>query len=101
MIPWSYYLVSTSILGKLCHDVKTQCSEWANNGQCDLNPDYMLKYCSKSCNAKDCDKPGMKPDAVCANPLGLAWDGTENYKLPHTAFRSARGALSPGKHYCL
>ena len=35
-------------------DTDDNCSQWASEGECDANPDFMLKECAKSC--------GVKPD---------------------------------------
>ncbi|XP_014674979.1 PREDICTED: LOW QUALITY PROTEIN: lipase maturation factor 2-like [Priapulus caudatus] len=32
-----------------CKDGSEHCSSWAGRGECDRNPDYMLKQCQKSC----------------------------------------------------
>ena len=32
-------------------DENDNCHVWAETGECDNNPDYMLKYCAKSCSA--------------------------------------------------
>ncbi|KAK6995144.1 tyrosinase-like protein tyr-3 [Biomphalaria glabrata] len=32
-----------------CDDDQGGCAAWASNGQCQSNPNYMLKYCRKSC----------------------------------------------------
>jgi len=31
-------------------DLNPNCSSWANSGECDRNPDWMLPNCAKSCN---------------------------------------------------
>ncbi|CAL1545141.1 unnamed protein product [Lymnaea stagnalis] len=33
----------------LCKDQKDNCPEWAEEGHCEKNPEYMLKECQKSC----------------------------------------------------
>ena len=33
-----------------CVDVHENCSFWADRGECEKNPGYMLKSCQKSCN---------------------------------------------------
>merc|ERR1712080_408842 len=33
-----------------CVDDNTSCAGWAQIGECQKNPDYMLKSCRKSCN---------------------------------------------------
>jgi len=30
-------------------DHNETCHDWANRGECEINPDYMLHYCAKSC----------------------------------------------------
>jgi hypothetical protein len=35
-------------------DLDVDCQFWAENGECDKNPVYMVKHCPKACNA--CDK---------------------------------------------
>lgn len=32
-----------------CVDGNARCAEWAEDNQCSINPDYMLKNCEKSC----------------------------------------------------
>ena len=32
-----------------CKDDNDECSSWASQGECDANPNYMLKSCRKSC----------------------------------------------------
>jgi hypothetical protein len=34
-----------------CSDKYDKCSFWANNGQCEKNPNYMLQNCCKSCKS--------------------------------------------------
>jgi len=36
-------------VGKACVDKSEHCNWWAGEGDCDTNPDYMLKDCAKSC----------------------------------------------------
>ena len=48
-----------------------------------------------SCKVTNCDKGIQKPPGQCANPLGLSWDGTSNFKIPDSAF-SSPAHLSPG-----
>lgn len=36
---------------KNCSDNFTQCEKWAANDECEINPEYMLFYCAKSCNS--------------------------------------------------
>merc|ERR1719494_733827 len=71
-------------IGKLCLDKKAKCKEWADRGDCSSNPRYMLFYCAKSCKSKTCDMEIPRPPGECANPLGLSWDGTSNFQIPHS-----------------
>jgi len=32
-----------------CQDDEAQCSSWADHGECDNNPNYMLHFCRRSC----------------------------------------------------
>ena len=32
-----------------CHDEKNNCDSWAEQGECEINPNYMLSNCRKSC----------------------------------------------------
>jgi hypothetical protein len=32
-----------------CEDEYDECAEWAANGECEVNPEYMLYNCTKSC----------------------------------------------------
>ena len=32
-----------------CFDENEHCEYWANTGECEINPGYMLQYCKKSC----------------------------------------------------
>ncbi|XP_057291911.1 hatching enzyme 1.2-like [Hydractinia symbiolongicarpus] len=33
-----------------CENRNSRCDEWANRGECNKNPNYMLKWCKKACN---------------------------------------------------
>ena len=37
-----------------CENENPSCDQWANNGECDKNPGYMLISCKKAC--KVCGK---------------------------------------------
>ncbi|KAL8586258.1 hypothetical protein ACOMHN_003773 [Nucella lapillus] len=39
-----------------CVDEQVNCHDWAEGGQCDANPGYMLNHCKKSCH--HCDGSG-------------------------------------------
>lgn len=81
--------------GKLCVDINAQCPTWAKQGECQSNPGWMNKNCMKSCKVQDCDNGIQRPPGRCTNPLGLAWDGTNNFKIPDSAFYSP-SHLIPG-----
>lgn len=34
-----------------CNDDYADCPSWASNGECDINPEYMLYNCKKSCKS--------------------------------------------------
>ncbi|XP_052103421.1 uncharacterized protein LOC127736896 [Mytilus californianus] len=42
---------TTTIAVTVCTDNKQECSMWALQDECRLNPEYMLYNCKKSCNA--------------------------------------------------
>ena len=33
-----------------CTDSRTECPKWKGWGACETDPNYMRKYCKKSCN---------------------------------------------------
>ena len=33
-----------------CQDLNEQCAAWASQGECNINPSYMVHNCQKSCN---------------------------------------------------
>ena len=37
-------------------DLNQYCPDWANNGECDRNRDWMLPNCAKSCEKKKYDE---------------------------------------------
>jgi len=92
--------VKRTYLGKgiLCVDSHPNCANWAKQGQCESNPGWMMKSCMISCKSTTCDPVGLKPAGTCANPLGLSWDGTSNFKIPDSAFYSPDN-LSPGSNW--
>ena len=40
-----------------CEDNNGSCEFWASLGECDRNPDYMLSFCTRSCNGCATDGP--------------------------------------------
>ncbi|XP_065668825.1 zinc metalloproteinase nas-14 isoform X4 [Hydra vulgaris] len=81
-------------IGILCRDRRDECPNWARQGECTSNSDWMNKNCAISCNNNRCDKQGLKPAGKCADPLGLSWDG-KGYKIPDSALYSP-DHLKPG-----
>ena len=56
-------LTDPVILDVQCEDTwyeldKGNCPEWSRDGECQKNPDFMLKHCRKSC--KVCKGTGKK-----------------------------------------
>lgn len=45
--------VTNEKLNDPCKDDNVQCSFWASEGECKINPNYMLQNCAKSC--KECE----------------------------------------------
>ena len=37
--------------GGACADQNENCDYWADEGECEANPDFMLKFCLKGCKA--------------------------------------------------
>ena len=81
----------------MCVDTHNECAKWAQQGECQANPGWMLRNCMKSCGVKTCDNGIQKPQGQCANPLGLAMDEHGQYKIPDSAFSAPTGWLAPGE----
>jgi len=47
-----------------CGDKHVDCSFWASTGECDVNPNYMLNNCAKSCDV--CPHVGTENNTVSA-----------------------------------
>ena len=49
--------------GILCVDAydTKRCQEWAEQGECESNPGWMMNNCMKSCKSTKCDMGVMKP----------------------------------------
>merc|ERR1712142_834625 len=75
-------------VGILCFDKDSRCGKWAKMGECDRNPGWMLYNCMLSCPTAHCDKAVKKPDDTCADPLGIAFDGSGSFKIPDSALTS-------------
>lgn len=61
---------ATSTRNGNCQDETEECVAWASQGECDANPNYMLKSCKKSCFV--CGTK-MDPDLPAdASDLGVA-----------------------------
>ena len=43
--------IEGSCRGPPCEDYEEHCQFWADNEECDVNPNFMLRKCAKSCNA--------------------------------------------------
>eukprot|EP00586_Coscinodiscus_wailesii_P007853 CAMPEP_0172521288 /NCGR_PEP_ID=MMETSP1066-20121228/292498_1 /TAXON_ID=671091 /ORGANISM="Coscinodiscus wailesii, Strain CCMP2513" /LENGTH=496 /DNA_ID=CAMNT_0013304187 /DNA_START=56 /DNA_END=1546 /DNA_ORIENTATION=+ len=41
------------VSGPECYNTDDRCDEWGKRRECELNPDFMLKYCPKSCGVCD------------------------------------------------
>eukprot|EP00058_Branchiostoma_floridae_P010495 XP_002595983.1 hypothetical protein BRAFLDRAFT_128083 [Branchiostoma floridae] len=70
-------LLVGSSMGQDCADDNGGCAGWAADGECDLNPGYMLTNCRLSCGecTTDCaddnaDCPGWAADGECDNNPG-------------------------------
>ena len=44
-----------------CEDSNERCADWAKDGACDANPDFMLKKCERTCGACGPLKPTVDP----------------------------------------
>jgi len=51
----------------LCDDRDLQCAGWAEAGECENNPSYMVKNCKKSCSK-------CNPNYVFAGPIAWNFD---------------------------
>ena len=64
-----------------CEDTHPECPPWAERGECDKNPAYMLKECRKSCHTCPDGHAGitqLAPHDV-AHQVGEHWMGTRVY----------------------
>ena len=59
-----------------CEDYNTKCGEWANQGECKANPDYMLKSCKQSCNV--CGKSDDEIKSLTTQYKSLCEDANVN-----------------------
>ena len=81
--------------GVLCKYIHAQCAGWADSGECESNPGWMMRNCMKSCKSTSCDENVKIPPGQCANPLGLSRDINGNSKIPDSSFLSS-SHLVPG-----
>ena len=58
LVTMSYKMVSYYVGFPECTDENQRCAEWAKQGECKANPDYMLVQCAKSCRVCDESKTG-------------------------------------------
>lgn len=64
----------------ICHDDRARmCKTWVANGECDSNPEFMLRQCAKSCNL--CKHVCQDHDASCS-----AWAQAEKGCEDNKAF---------------
>lgn len=90
--------------GKLCKNVYSKCPMWAARGDCKRIPEYMRRICPQECNRTSsevgCDPRPQKPPGTCAEPLGIAFNGTGS-KIPDSSiiatseFSSSGGPTAP------
>jgi hypothetical protein len=45
-----WFLTGSSVAKSQCQDLNGFCDAWSKDNQCNINPDYMLQFCMKSCN---------------------------------------------------
>ena len=50
-----------------CRDLNSDCASWAKGGQCNANPDYMLRDCRKACGACTQDAADDDDGTACTN----------------------------------
>ena len=45
-----FYVIDSLLGASSCTDDDYECSDWAYQGECEANPDFMLTSCRLSCN---------------------------------------------------
>ncbi len=75
-------------------DEQERCAEWAAEGECEANPDYMLDNCAASCSAAADDGAGGQRDEIAAKK-GMAFI----YKGEDAAIGAFRFAEQYASHY--
>ena len=91
----------------LCEDAQPEaCAAWAKNGQCESNPDFMLRRCGKSCNLCDhnlCDDndascPAWRASGECkANPAAMLSACPRSCGVCQTLSAAAKSEQGRGK----
>ena len=56
---------------KTCSDTYSDCQKWADAGECEINPEYMLFACPGACKACDLSATEKREIAVKASKLPL------------------------------
>ena len=67
-------------------DMNPNCPDWANSGECDRNPNYMLQYCTKSCDEKikNANAPKQDMNSNCPDWANSGeCDRNPNYMLQY------------------
>ena len=69
-----------------CVDINPNCPNWAEIGECDKRPEYMLVNCKKSCN--NCPPP--PPPPTTTTPPAPTTPGKPKCTMPFDKNRAAR-----------
>ena len=82
----------------LCKDQHERCEYWANMGECDKNPNYMLDKCAKSC--KECSVSSSESvETVTETDLGIDQD-LSNDKLGKDETKTHTNDNNDVKTFC-
>eukprot|EP00536_Pseudo-nitzschia_multiseries_P015725 jgi/Psemu1/312388/fgenesh1_kg.940_\ len=77
----SFHCVSSKeSLRVTCSDGDERCEDWARQGECQSNPQYMLVDCRKSCKSCISLHPGDEPQVAYPKTRSDAKDNVENLK---------------------
>jgi len=63
-----------------CTDSNSNCANWASQGECDKNPDYMLDNCCQSCKTGTATTTTAPPTTTTPTPTGGCSDANDNCK---------------------
>mmetsp|Transcript_512 Transcript_512/g.767 ORF Transcript_512/g.767 Transcript_512/m.767 type:complete len:514 (-) Transcript_512:113-1654(-) len=66
-----------------CVDTNEKCAEWADGGECDVNPSYMLYSCRSSCKTCDLDEKELKSLAEHKRKLHLVGGDERMLETPY------------------